>query len=183
MKHHKLQEILKDPNYALELGRASEHLVVSDLIVQGFRAFLSDQGLPYDVVVDIAGRLLRVQVKAACFMKNVNMKGRRSRMAYSWNVRKRGKGGSQRLHDGMCDIVALVALDARRIAYVPVSACGETVQLPLERGNGQFGYAVSELESFQDALNGRPVSLATKGRRVAIHRNGQMTLRTVGLDY
>ena len=35
----------------LELGKAAEHLVVADLILSGYRAYLTEQGLPYDVVV------------------------------------------------------------------------------------------------------------------------------------
>ncbi len=45
----------------LELGKAAEHLVVADLILSGYRAYLTEQGLPYDVVVDHEGRLYRVQ--------------------------------------------------------------------------------------------------------------------------
>jgi hypothetical protein len=39
----------------LELGKAAEHLVVADLLLQRYRAFLSDQGLPYDAIVDLDG--------------------------------------------------------------------------------------------------------------------------------
>ena len=41
----------------LELGKAAEHLVVADLILSGYRAYLTEQGLPYDVVVDHEGIL------------------------------------------------------------------------------------------------------------------------------
>ena len=41
----------------LEVGKAAEHLVCADLITSGYRAFLSDQGLPYDILVDIDGRV------------------------------------------------------------------------------------------------------------------------------
>ncbi len=56
----KINESISD----LEVGKAAEHLVVADLILSGYRAYLTDQGLPYDVVVDVGGRLYRVQVKA-----------------------------------------------------------------------------------------------------------------------
>ena len=48
----------------LETGRAAEHLVVADLILSGYRAFLTEQGLPYDVVLDCGEKLYRLQVKA-----------------------------------------------------------------------------------------------------------------------
>lgn len=126
----KLRELSKSPHSALELGKAAEHLVVADLILGGYRAFLTDQGLPYDVVVDLQGRLVRIQVKACCFSKNINAKGRNPRIAYSWSVRQRGKGGyGPRLSNSMCDLVALVALDIKAIAYLPIELCGITLQL------------------------------------------------------
>jgi len=47
----------------LQAGKAGEYLVCADLIVKGYVAFPSEQGLPFDVVLDVQGRLLRVQVK------------------------------------------------------------------------------------------------------------------------
>lgn len=114
---------------ALEIGKAAEHLVVADLILQGYRCYLSDQGLPYDMIVDVSGHLIRVQCKACCFAKNVSSNGRAPRNAYSWNVRKRGKFKDKRLTGEHCDVVALVALDVRMIGYLRVEECGSTVQI------------------------------------------------------
>ncbi|KKK68604.1 hypothetical protein LCGC14_2942380, partial [marine sediment metagenome] len=47
----------------LQIGKAGEHLVCFDLIRQGFNAFLADQGLPYDVLIDKGERIYRIQVK------------------------------------------------------------------------------------------------------------------------
>lgn len=124
-----LRRLASNSHSALELGKAAEHLVCADLTLSGYRAFLSDQGLPYDVVVDLAGRLVRVQVKSCCFSRNVNAAGRAERLAYSWCVRRCGKRASQRLSNEDCDIVALVALDIRVTAYLPISLCASTVQL------------------------------------------------------
>ena len=49
----------------LQLGKAGEHLVCFDLISQGHNAFLADQGLPYDVLVDLDGSIKRIQVKTS----------------------------------------------------------------------------------------------------------------------
>lgn len=118
---------------ALEIGKAGEHLVCTDLLLSGYGAFLSDQGLPFDVVAVANGKLWRVQVKSTMQAKNVNAKGRNPRVAYSWSVRKRGKDGKgDRLTDSHCDLVALVALDIRKVAWLPLSECGQTVQLGAE---------------------------------------------------
>lgn len=36
----------------LQIGKAAEHLVCCDLILQGYNAFLTDQGVPFDIVVE-----------------------------------------------------------------------------------------------------------------------------------
>jgi hypothetical protein len=76
----------------LELGKAAEHLVCADLILRGYRAFLSDQGLPYDVLVEAGQRLVRIQVKATRGPKNPQPGMRRS-IGYFFNLRRAGKAG------------------------------------------------------------------------------------------
>ncbi len=106
---------------ALEIGKAAEHLVAADLIIRGYRCYLSDQGLPYDLCVDIDGRILRIQVKGTMRPVNINRAGVVPKMGYQFNVRKRGRDGrGSRLDKSMCDIVALVAIDARQIFYLPI---------------------------------------------------------------
>lgn len=114
---------------ALELGKAAEHLVCADIILAGHRAQLSSQGMPYDVIADIRGKLYRVQVKATTKAKNVSSGSRVARTGYSFYVRRRGKFGSKRIGADECDLVALVAIDIRQIAYLPIEVCGQTVQL------------------------------------------------------
>lgn len=124
-----LAALSKQSSFALELGKAAEHLVCADLLLKGYRAFLSDQGLPYDLLVDIDNHLIRIQVKSTCFAKNVNAKGRNPRIAYNFSIRRRGKNGKGSLTEKDCDIVALVALDTRTIAYFPVEHVGQSIQL------------------------------------------------------
>ena len=54
--------MIRDPKQ-LQIGKAGEYLVCADLIMKGFIAFPSEQGLPYDVLVDNGEKLLKVQVK------------------------------------------------------------------------------------------------------------------------
>lgn len=122
--------ILADPTRALDVGKAAEHLVCADLILAGYRVFLSDQGLPYDLLVDLGDRFIRVQVKATARPKNANARGRSPNMVYVFNVRRRGKGGKgTRLSGKHCDVVALVALDTRTVAYMAVAKVSQTVSL------------------------------------------------------
>ena len=102
----------------LELGKAAEHLVVADLILQGYRAYLTDQGLPYDVVVDLEGRLIRVQVKASREQRPVPQRVAFT-PGYLFHVRRAGKGGRRRYNGDEFELLAFVAMDTRVIAYMP----------------------------------------------------------------
>lgn len=104
----------------LEIGKAAEHLVVADLILAGYRAYLTDQGLPYDVVLDDGGRFYRVQVKATRGRRAVPQRAAHT-PGYLFHVRRSGKGGKRRYSDSDFDLVALVALDIRAIAYLPLA--------------------------------------------------------------
>src|ERR1700681_1688362 len=110
----------------LELGKAAEHLVVADLILQGHRAYLTDQGLPYDVVLDDAGHLYRVQVKSTRQPKRIPQ--RESFFpGYYFHVKRAGKGNRRQYRDDEFDMLALVALDIRVIAYMPFCKLSQTM--------------------------------------------------------
>jgi len=114
---------------ALDVGKAAEHLVCAELLLLGYRAFLSDQGLPYDVLVDFEGSFIKVQVKSSLSSKNINSCGKAPRIGYSFCARRRGKNGNgERLSPDDCDIIAFVALDIRAIAYLPIFDVGTTCQ-------------------------------------------------------
>lgn len=107
------------PDRALEIGKAAEHIVCADLILSGYRVFLTDQGLPYDVVVDLDGRLLRIQVKGTARPRPVP--GRPgSGPSYMFSIRRAGKGARRLVGNDEFDIVDLVALDIRTVAYLAI---------------------------------------------------------------
>jgi hypothetical protein len=125
----------------LELGKAAEHLVVSDLILSGYRAYLTEQGLPYDVVVDDGETLYRVQVKASRCAKRMPQRACNT-PGYLYNVRRAGKGGRRLYADDEFDIVALVAMDLRIVAYLPFK--GRVLQTIYLRPPGHQGSARTE---------------------------------------
>ena len=123
----------------LAAGTAAEHLVCADLLMLGLNTFLADQNCAYDVAVDINGRLVRVQVKATRQQRSIPQ--RESHIpAYMWHVRRAGKGGRRVYGSDEFDLLALVALDIRRIAYLPPSAHRQTVHIrpPGSHGGKQF---------------------------------------------
>ena len=112
----------------LAAGAAGEHLVCADLLLLGHRAFLADQNCPYDVAVDVAGRLIRIQVKATRGAKAVPQRVGHF-PAYQWHVRRAGKAGRRVYGADEFDLLALVALDIRRVAYLPPSRVAQTIHI------------------------------------------------------
>lgn len=127
---HAVPVLFAPASDALRLGKAGEHLVCADLLARGYDAFLSDQGLPYDVLVDFGGRIIRVQVKTSLSPKNANAKGKAPNLVYQFNIRRRGRdGGGRPLDQSHCDIVALVGLAHKAIAYLRLDEISQTVAL------------------------------------------------------
>lgn len=96
----------------LQIGKAGEHLVCCDLIEKGYNAFLADQGLPYDVIVDTENGLKKVSVKT-CLKKSNHGKNKN---AYRFLLR-RGKKPKSILSDTI-DYAAFVFLDKRIVQYI-----------------------------------------------------------------
>jgi hypothetical protein len=96
-----------------DVGAAGEHLVLSDLLMDGWDAFRTEPGAPYDVAVNHEGRLIRVQVKStrapAVYKQRV--------LAYEWHIRRNGFRGMGKYAPDSFDLLALVALDIRLVAY------------------------------------------------------------------
>lgn len=109
----------------LGAGIAAEHLVCADLLLQGYRAFMSDQSCPYDVAVDL-GRLVRIQVKSTRGPRATPGRAIRT-PAYQFRIRM---GGTRRSYtEGSFEMLALVALDIRVVAYLPPSFQRQSVFL------------------------------------------------------
>lgn len=110
----------------LACGKAGEYLVCADLILRGYVAFPSEQGLPFDVVCEVSGKLLKVQVKTT--RKPIPVPQRVNRTdKYCFHVRRCGKGGRRSYQDSDVDLFALVALDSKSIGYLPAADVSQTM--------------------------------------------------------
>jgi hypothetical protein len=122
----------------LAAGTAAEHLVCADLLLAGYPAFVATQCCPYDIAFEIGNRLLRVQVKATRGPRAIPQRAGHF-PAYIWYVRKSGKGGTRVYHEEAFDLLALVALDCRRIAYMAPSQSSMTIQIRTHEDSGPQG--------------------------------------------
>ena len=92
----------------LQQGKAAEHLVCADLILNNYNAFLSDQGLPYDIVVDYNNKLYKIQVKSTSYLQSTD----KNKSIYNFGLR-RSRGGRGLLREADIDFVACVAIDRK----------------------------------------------------------------------
>lgn len=117
--------------------------------------------MPYDVVLDAGGRLLKVQVKTTRKHKQTPQRVNNSN-TYAFNVKRRGKGNKERHTAESCDLFALVALDSRIVGYMANADVRQTMFFRVEGMRGTYrdenintpvrGRYLSDL-TLEDALN------------------------------
>lgn len=101
----------------LQIGKAGEYLVCADLILKGFIAFPSEQGLPYDVLLDTGKKLLKVQVKTTESYRTVPQRNQNTK-CYIFSIKRAGAKGKTKYLEDEIDLFALVCLDTMQIGYV-----------------------------------------------------------------
>lgn len=106
----------------VRVGKAAEHRVCADLLLKGFNAFVTDAGLPYDVVVEVGNKLWRIQVKATLKPRSRHARG--GELRYVFLLGPKGARHTRPLDITDCDLIALVALDINTTAYLAVGDVG-----------------------------------------------------------
>jgi hypothetical protein len=119
---------LTEPSIEIRLGKAGEHFVCFDLLMQGYSAFLADKDSAYDIVVEVENTLKRIQVKTTASIKNYS----HAKNMYRYGTR-RAKGVRKRFDIDEVDVFAFVAMDIQKICYISIkemiSASGGIKQL------------------------------------------------------
>tara|TARA_R110001632_G_C11295876_1_gene413327 strand:- start:670 stop:1236 length:567 start_codon:yes stop_codon:yes gene_type:complete len=124
-------------NNDLMIGVAGEHLACFDLISKGFTAFMTEQGLPYDLVADINGKLTKIQVKTTrTHSDTAQRKGRYP--SYTFNIRKCGKGGRGSYLESDVDIFALVCVNTKQVCYVSSLNMPSTISIRVDEFRGGY---------------------------------------------
>lgn len=117
----------------LQIGIVGEHLVCADLILKGYIAFPSEQGLPYDVVLWARNKLYKVQVKTTRKPSPIPQRKKRTEK-YIINIRRCGKNGRRFYKKEEVDIFAVVALDTKTIGYIKAENTKQTMFFLPENG-------------------------------------------------
>lgn len=121
----------------LQIGKAGEYLVCADLIIKGFIAFPSEQGLPYDVLLDTGERLLKVQVKTTEKPRLVQQRSNPI-PAYIFNIKRAGANGKTRYEEKEIDLFALVCLDTMQIGYLTNKEMPTTINIRVDSLRGSY---------------------------------------------
>ena len=122
----------------LQAGKAGEYLVCADLILSGVIAFPSEQGLPFDIVADIGGKLLKVQVKTTRGPKSIPQR-KTSIPAYIFHIGINGKNAARKKYSADdVDMFALVALDTKTVSYMPHFDTQTTMNFRVPAYRGQY---------------------------------------------
>lgn len=172
----------------MQIGKAGEYLVCADLILRGFVAFPSEQGLAYDVVADCAGRLIRIQVKTTREARKVPQR-ENDTPACLFHVRRCGKGGRQSYADRDVDMFALVDLETRDIGFVFVSDASQTMILRSSKYRGQYFNEIMSIRAATmtamraDGKTYKEISVATGAALATVARTctGQQAPRIEGV--
>ena len=131
----------------LQIGKAGEYLVCADLILKGFVAFPSEQGLPYDVLLDTGEKLLKVQVKTtekARLVKQIN----NPIPAYIFSIKRAGAKGQTRYEEKEIDLFALVCLDTMQIGYLTNKEMPTTINIRVDSLRGTY-YDEKGIQDFE----------------------------------
>lgn len=131
----------------LQIGKAGEYLVCADLIMKGFIAFPSEQGLPYDVLLDTGEKLLKVQVKTTEKARSVQQR-KNPIPAYIFSIKRAGKNGKTRYEEKEIDLFALVCLDTMKIGYLTNKEMPTTINIRVDTFRGSY-YDEKGIQDFE----------------------------------
>ena len=131
----------------LQIGKAGEYLVCADLIMKGFIAFPSEQGLPYDVLLDTGEKLLKVQVKTTEKPRLVQQR-KNPIPAYVFHIKRAGKNGKTRYEEKEIDLFALVCLDTMQIGYLTNKEMPTTINIRVDAFRGSY-YDEKGIQDFE----------------------------------
>ena len=121
----------------LQIGKAGEYIACADIIIKGLIAYPSEQGLPYDVVIDTGVKLLKCQVKTTTKPRKVPQRNKES-IAYIFNIRRHGTNGAKIYDFNEVDLFALVELEERKVSYLLNKEMPTTINLRVDKLRGTY---------------------------------------------
>jgi hypothetical protein len=113
------------------LSKVGEFLAAAELTAQGFDVTVAGEKLPYDLIADRNGRLVKVQVKAASYSPEWGYRFCTHRCSH------KGAGRSRAYTAGDVDLFAFVAVDIRALVFMPAANVIDASYMELSRASFQ----------------------------------------------
>lgn len=106
--------------------------------MKGHVAFLAEQALCFDVVLNINGKLFKIQVKTTRKPKDIPQR-KTPIPAYIFHIGFNGKEKRRKKYEKhQVDLFALVALDSKKVAYLPFFDCQTTMNFRVPSYRGKY---------------------------------------------
>jgi len=134
----------------LEIGLAGEYIACADLLIKGLTAYPTEQGLPYDLVIDNGKRLLKCQVKTTSKPRIIPQRNTETK-AYIFNIKRHGKNNKTRYTKNDVDVFALVELETRSVVYLKNKDMPDTINIRIDRLKGSY-YDEIGMEDYNNAI-------------------------------
>ncbi len=146
---------------ATKFGKAGEYLACAELLLKGYNAFIvSEPTSPYDIILQIGDRLLKIQVKTTIKPRihQSSVNGRKvlcTIPSYGFNLSAHGTARKTFYESHQVDLFALVALDTKSVAYIPYSKRTGTIcfRVPSMKGrywNEKWMKIVPQIKAFKE---------------------------------
>jgi len=122
----------------LQIGKAGEYLTCADIIINGMICFPSEQGLPYDLIIDTGNKLLKCQVKTTLGPRRIPQREKEN-YAYIFNIKRHGNSKNIKIyHNNEVDVFALCCLDTKQVGYVLNTDMPTTVNFRVDSFRGKY---------------------------------------------
>lgn len=158
----------------LQIGKAGEYIVCADLILMGLIAFPSEQGLPYDVLIDTGKKLLRCQVKTTEKPRCIPQRSKIT-TAYIFNVKRHGNINNLRAYNlNEVDVFALVELETKAVVYLKNEEMPSTLNIRVDSLKGTY-YDEKGTKDYERVLT----MLNTGLSQMEIHRQTGLAQATI----
>ena len=158
-------------NNDLMIGVAGEHLACFDLITRGYTCFMTEQGLPYDIIADINGKLVKVQVKTTRTHSEAPQR-KNHYPSYMFNVRRCGKGGRKLYGENDVDIFAVVCVETKQVGYVSADRMPSTLSVRVDAFKGKYLNETQEARALKVLeLKSQGITNAEIGRIVGMDKS------------
>ena len=121
----------------LQIGIAGEYIACADLLIKGLTAYPTEQGLPYDLIIDNGNKLLKCQVKTTSKPRKISQR-RTDTFAYIFNIKRHGKNNGTRYTKKDVDVFALVELEERTVIYIENEEMPDTINIRVDKLRGTY---------------------------------------------